>query len=72
MDGFPKRAFTEDTLRGVDRYGRCRFRRGVSGSFLLHHGLNLTLRGDYDSILVILEKIEWVGGAAEPDPQPNR
>ncbi|MBZ5565966.1 MAG: alpha-galactosidase [Acidobacteriia bacterium] len=31
---------------------------GVSGSFLVHHGLNLDLRGDYDSTLVILEKLD--------------
>jgi alpha-galactosidase len=30
----------------------------LSGSFLMHHGLNLSLRGDYDSTLVILEKTE--------------
>jgi alpha-galactosidase len=31
---------------------------GVSGSFLMHHGLDLNLRGDYDSTLVILERAE--------------
>ena len=30
----------------------------LSGSFLMHHGLNLNLRGDYDSTVVILEKAE--------------
>ena len=28
----------------------------VSGAYLMHHGLNLNLRGDYDSTSVILEK----------------
>jgi alpha-galactosidase len=28
----------------------------LSGSFLMYHGLNLRLRGDYDSTLVILER----------------
>jgi alpha-galactosidase len=28
----------------------------VSGAYLMHHGLNLNLRGDYDSTAVILEK----------------
>jgi alpha-galactosidase len=27
-----------------------------SGSYLMHHGLNVRLRGDYDSAAVILEK----------------
>jgi alpha-galactosidase len=31
---------------------------GVSGSFLMHHGLNLNLREDYDSTLVIFERTE--------------
>ncbi len=31
---------------------------GVSGSYLMHHGLGLDLRGDYDSTLVILEKLD--------------
>jgi alpha-galactosidase len=30
----------------------------LSGSFLMHHGLNLNLRGDYDSTLVILERTQ--------------
>jgi hypothetical protein len=30
----------------------------VSGSFLMHHGLNLRLGGDYDSTLIVLEKVE--------------
>jgi len=30
----------------------------VSGSSLMHHGLNLNLRGDYDSTLIVLEKTE--------------
>ncbi|MBZ5514015.1 MAG: alpha-galactosidase [Acidobacteriia bacterium] len=29
---------------------------GVSGAYLMHHGLRLDLRGDYDSSLVILER----------------
>jgi hypothetical protein len=28
----------------------------VSGAYLMHHGLDLNLRGDYDSTSVILEK----------------
>ena len=28
----------------------------ISGAYLMHHGLNLNLRGDYDSTSVILEK----------------
>ena len=28
----------------------------VSGAYLMHHGLNLKLKGDYDSTSVILEK----------------
>ena len=30
----------------------------LSGAFLMHHGLNLRLTGDFDSTLVILERIE--------------
>ena len=30
----------------------------LSGSFLMHHGLNLNLGGDYDSTLAILERVE--------------
>ena len=30
----------------------------VSGAFLMHHGLNLKLSGDFDSTLVILERME--------------
>jgi len=30
----------------------------LSGAFLMHHGLNLNLTGDYDSTLVILERLE--------------
>ena len=30
----------------------------LSGAFLMHHGLNLNLTGDYDSTLVILERVE--------------
>lgn len=30
----------------------------LSGSFLMHHGLNLNLEGDYDSTLVILERVK--------------
>jgi alpha-galactosidase len=58
-------------LRGLDENARYRIKtiddkliaapgfgptQGVSGSFLMHHGLNLSLRGDYDSTLVILER----------------
>ena len=28
----------------------------VSGAYLMHHGLDLNLHGDYDSTSVILEK----------------
>jgi alpha-galactosidase len=28
----------------------------VSGAYLMHHGINLNLHGDYDSTSVILEK----------------
>jgi alpha-galactosidase len=28
----------------------------VSGAYLMHHGIDLTLQGDYDSTSVILEK----------------
>ena len=30
----------------------------LSGASLMHHGLNLRLSGDFDSTLVILERIE--------------
>ncbi len=30
----------------------------ASGSFLMHHGLNLNLVGDYDSTLIVMEKTE--------------
>jgi alpha-galactosidase len=29
----------------------------VSGAYLMHHGIDLTLKGDYDSTAVILEKL---------------
>jgi alpha-galactosidase len=29
----------------------------VSGAYLMHHGIDLKLRGDYDSTSVILEKL---------------
>ncbi len=55
-------------LRGLDENASYRVKRldekvvekqqVLSGSFLMHHGLNLDLRGDYDSTLVILERIE--------------
>jgi len=55
-------------LRGLDENASYRVKRldekvvekqqVLSGSFLMHHGLNLNLEGDYDSTLVILERIE--------------
>src|ERR1039458_188118 len=55
-------------LRGLDADALYRVKRldekvleqqpVLSGSFLMQHGLNLDLRGDYDSTLVILERIE--------------
>ena len=55
-------------LRGLDANALYRVKRldekvveqqpVLSGSFLMQHGLNLDLRGDYDSTLVILERIE--------------
>jgi len=33
-------------------------RATASGSFLMDHGLNLNLGGDYDSTLIVLEKAE--------------
>ena len=30
----------------------------ASGSFLMNHGLNLKLGGDFDSTMIILEKID--------------
>ncbi len=30
----------------------------VSGSFLMHHGLNLNFHGDYDSTVIVMEKTE--------------
>jgi len=55
-------------LRGLDQNASYRVKRfdekvveqqpALSGSFLMHHGLNLDLRGDYDSTLVILERIK--------------
>ena len=55
-------------LRGLDENALYRIRtiddklvekqESVSGSFLMHHGLNLNLRGDYDSTLIVLEKSE--------------
>jgi len=30
----------------------------MTGSFLMHHGLNLTLGGDFDATSVVFEKIK--------------
>jgi alpha-galactosidase len=38
---------TDGDLKGLD---------SVSGAYLMHHGIELNLRGDYDSTVVILER----------------
>jgi alpha-galactosidase len=53
-------------LRGLDEQAQYRVKtiddrlvekaEVMSGSFLMHHGLNFSLRGDYDSTLVVLTK----------------
>lgn len=55
-------------LRGLDENATYRIKRfddklaekqeALSGAFLMRHGLNLNLTGDYDSSLVILERVE--------------
>jgi alpha-galactosidase len=56
------------SLRGLDENATYRVKplddklvekqEALSGAYLMRHGLNLHLTGDYDSTLVILERME--------------
>jgi alpha-galactosidase len=52
------RGLAEDAIYKVEAIdpGQVQEVGPVSGAYLMHHGLNLNLRGDYDSTSVILEK----------------
>jgi alpha-galactosidase len=52
------RGLAEDAVYKVEAIdpGQVREVGTVSGAYLMHHGLDLNLRGDYDSTSVILEK----------------
>ena len=52
------RGLAEDAVYKVEAIdpGQVREAGNVSGAYLMHHGLNLNLHGDYDSTSIILEK----------------
>jgi alpha-galactosidase len=52
------RGLAEDALYKVEAMdpGQVEEIGTVSGAYLMHHGLNLNLRADYDSTAVVLEK----------------
>jgi alpha-galactosidase len=53
------RGLDEDAMYKVEPIdsGQVTATENVSGAYLMHHGIDLNLRGDYDSTSVILEKL---------------